>query len=182
MNKDGLKGKTAVVTGGGGVLGRAMAAALARSGARVALIGRTPTPLEEASEELKSLGAESLAVPADVLDERACRRACGYVTKEFGAVDILVNAAGGASPKASTEIEQILLLGKDRGGNPEKDYSESERIRHSDERSLGENPGDSVTRETRAARRKPLHPLPGTTLISVPSWMCLSMPSGERPI
>ena len=108
MDGNGLKGKAAVVTGGGGVLGRAMAVALARSGAKVAVIGRTRGPLDEAVEEFRTFGADGLAVVADVLDEEACRRARGRIADRFGCVDILVNAAGGASPAASTDVEQIL--------------------------------------------------------------------------
>ena len=103
-----ISGRAAVVTGGGGVLGRSMAEALASAGARVAVLGRTTSGLEKTAEAIRMAGGACLAVQADVMDEGDCRVARDRVIAEYGRIDILVNAAGGASPSASTETEQIM--------------------------------------------------------------------------
>ena len=63
---DANRGKVVLVTGGGTGIGRATATAFARTGARVAICGRRPQPLEEARMELEGAGAECLAIPCDV--------------------------------------------------------------------------------------------------------------------
>ena len=106
-----VAGKSIVVTGGGGVLGRAMAGALVSGGAKVALLGRTQSVLDEAAGEINKInsaeGKEAIAVPCDVLDESSCRGAREIVVGKLGGVDALINAAGGASPAASTGSEQL---------------------------------------------------------------------------
>jgi len=116
-----VEGKSIVITGGGGVLGRAMARALVNGGAEVALLGRTRSVLDEAVSEInRSDGKEvnkkinknirsgdAIAVRCNVLDESSCRTARETVIKQFGKVDALINAAGGASPEASTGTEQL---------------------------------------------------------------------------
>ena len=106
-----VEGKSVIITGGGGVLGRAMAKALVSGGAKVALLGRTQKVLDEAVEEISgsigSAGCSAIAVRCDVLDESSCKSARDTVLKEFGKVDALINAAGGASPAASTGTEQL---------------------------------------------------------------------------
>ncbi|HWP96328.1 MAG TPA: SDR family NAD(P)-dependent oxidoreductase [Syntrophomonadaceae bacterium] len=61
-----LKGKVALVTGGGTGIGRGAALALAKDGAKVAVMGRRLSPLEETVEEIKLLGGSALACPGDV--------------------------------------------------------------------------------------------------------------------
>ena len=68
-----LEGRTAVVTGGTGVLGRAMAMALAMAGALVGVLGRRRGLAEEVAAQIKARGGEAMALPADVLDH-SCRR------------------------------------------------------------------------------------------------------------
>src|SRR5215211_4625828 len=63
---DANAGRTAIVTGGGTGIGRATAVELARTGARVAICGRRPEPLEDARAELEAVGREVLAEPCDV--------------------------------------------------------------------------------------------------------------------
>ena len=89
-----LVGRTAVITGAGRGIGRAIALGLAREGARVALIARTRSELESAAEEVRKAGGQAMVVTGDVSrseDVEACFAAVG---RELGAVDILVNAAG----------------------------------------------------------------------------------------
>ncbi len=90
-----LTGKIAVVTGATGMLGSEMALALARSGARVALLGRREEKASSLARELESEGAEALALPADVLDRSQLEGAKIVLLRRWGWVDILVNAAGG---------------------------------------------------------------------------------------
>ena len=89
----GLTGRTAVVTGGSSGIGRAMAGALGRAGARVVLVARRPGPLDEAVTELTADGVEAGAVAVDLADRAALTAATGTIISRYGAPDILVNAA-----------------------------------------------------------------------------------------
>ena len=89
----GLDGQVAVVTGGTGVLGSAMAAGLAAAGARVAVLARRAP---EAAED-------RLALTADVLRREELIAARERVLEHWGRVDVLVNAAGGNTPGATLE-------------------------------------------------------------------------------
>lgn len=97
----GLHGQVAIVTGGGGVLGSAMAAGLARAGARVALLGRRPHLIEAAAVAITDAGGEAISVPADVLDQSSLEAARDEVLRRWGRIDILLNAAGGNLPGAT---------------------------------------------------------------------------------
>jgi NAD(P)-dependent dehydrogenase (short-subunit alcohol dehydrogenase family) len=94
-------GRTAVVTGGTGVLGAAMARALAGCNANVVLVGRK---VERAQALIGSFAGSGrhLAIAADVLDRPALEEARRRVVAEHGQVDILVNGAGGNDPRATT--------------------------------------------------------------------------------
>jgi len=96
-----LSGETAVVLGGTGVLGGAMADALAQAGARVAIIGRSAERGAEAVRRIEAAGGTALFQPADALDPDSLARARDAVTAEWGAVSVLVNAAGGNRPDAT---------------------------------------------------------------------------------
>ncbi|MGH9470968.1 MAG: SDR family NAD(P)-dependent oxidoreductase [Terriglobia bacterium] len=89
-----LEGKIAVITGASKGLGKAMALALGAAGASVALVARTPGPLQEAENAVKQLGSEARAFPADVGREEDVRRVEDAVMRTFGAVHILINNAG----------------------------------------------------------------------------------------
>jgi NAD(P)-dependent dehydrogenase (short-subunit alcohol dehydrogenase family) len=89
-----LDGKVAIVTGGGRGIGRAVALALARSGAAVALTGRSREHLERVVAEVQSSGGIALAIPGDVADAEAVQSTVARVRAERGAIDILVNNAG----------------------------------------------------------------------------------------
>jgi NAD(P)-dependent dehydrogenase (short-subunit alcohol dehydrogenase family) len=96
LEKFRLDGKTAVVTGGGTNLGKAMSHALARAGADIVVAGRTPGPLEATVAELKAVGRRAIAVPTDVTDSLQVKRLVDTAVDAFGAVDILINNAGAA--------------------------------------------------------------------------------------
>jgi NAD(P)-dependent dehydrogenase (short-subunit alcohol dehydrogenase family) len=101
----GLDGLVAVVTGGSGALGSAIARALAGAGARVALLGRRRDPLVAVAHELD----DSLVVTADVLSADELRAAAGEVVARWGRIDIVVNAAGGNVPAATLDDRQTVL-------------------------------------------------------------------------
>jgi NAD(P)-dependent dehydrogenase (short-subunit alcohol dehydrogenase family) len=101
-----LTGKTALITGGTGVLGTAMAKGLADAGANTVILGRRKESGDELVTSIKSLGARSMFVKADVLDATDLLAAKQKVLDEFGTIDILVNAAGGNLPGAVIMPEQ----------------------------------------------------------------------------
>ncbi len=91
MNLFDLKGRTALVTGGNGGIGLGMAKGLAAAGARVAIAGRDKA---KSAASLKELGSSSVAVEADLRDEKACRAMVEEAAQRLGRLDILVNNAG----------------------------------------------------------------------------------------
>jgi NAD(P)-dependent dehydrogenase (short-subunit alcohol dehydrogenase family) len=101
-----LEGQVAVVTGGTGVLGGAMARGLARAGARVGVLGRRREKAEAAVQTIEADGGEALALPADVLDRGQLEAAREAVVERWGRLDVLVNAAGGNMPSATLEPGQ----------------------------------------------------------------------------
>lgn len=101
-----LKGKVAVVTGGSLGIGRAVAAALASEGVRVAIVARTLETLERAAREIgEETRSEVLAIPADVRRTEDVNAAMDKVASRFGRIDILVNGAAHPGGLVRTEIE-----------------------------------------------------------------------------
>lgn len=96
-----LDGRVAVVTGGTGVLGGAMARGLAAAGAKVAVVGRRAEIAAAVASEIEQAGGEAMALPADVLDRASLDAACEALMERWGRVDALVNAAGGNMPQAN---------------------------------------------------------------------------------
>lgn len=94
MNPFDLSGRAAVVTGGNGGIGLGMARGLAKAGANVAIAGRNAEKNAAAVRELQALGAQVLAIEADVTVEEDCRRLVEATAARFGRLDILVNNAG----------------------------------------------------------------------------------------
>jgi NAD(P)-dependent dehydrogenase (short-subunit alcohol dehydrogenase family) len=96
MNR--LQGKVMLVTGGSRGLGRAMALAFAREGASLALCARGESALAAVGAECSGLGADVLAVPADIADEGDRERLVALALDRFGRVDVLVNNASTLGP------------------------------------------------------------------------------------
>lgn len=119
FRKDVLAGKTTVITGGGTGLGRSMALRLAGLGARVAVLGRRPEPLERTVREIRDLGGQAAAAPCDVRDPAAVKAAFDAVEAGLGPANQLVNNAAGnflcasedLSDNAFNSIVQIVLYG-----------------------------------------------------------------------
>jgi citronellol/citronellal dehydrogenase len=104
LRPDANAGKVALVTGGGTGIGRGAARALAASGARLAICGRRPEPLEEVRAELEAEGCECLALPADIREPDEVDRLVGSVRERLGPIDLLVNNAGGQFSAPAEEI------------------------------------------------------------------------------
>jgi ketoreductase len=89
-----LDTKVALVTGGGTGIGKAIAAALSKNGAKVAVASRSSTHIEQAAKELSGHGRTVIAVPMDVRKKADVQRAVAEVVARWGAIHILVNNAG----------------------------------------------------------------------------------------
>ena len=89
-----LKGKTAIVTGGGTGLGRGIALRFGVEGANVVVSGRRPAPLAEVAQKIGAGGARALAVPGDVTEPADVKRLVKTAVDTFGQLDVLVNNAG----------------------------------------------------------------------------------------
>src|SRR5437660_12418970 len=96
-----LSSETAVVVGGTGVLGGAMAEALARAGARVAVVGRSAERGQERVRAIEAAGGRAMFQSADALDRDSLARARDAIAAKLGTVSVLVNAAGGNRPDAT---------------------------------------------------------------------------------
>lgn len=100
-----LKGKTIVVTGGGGILCSAMAEGLAADGARISILNRTLEKGERVAERIRSAGGEAVAIQCDVLSVESLKKAKAESETAFGPCDILINGAGGNDPRGTTTKE-----------------------------------------------------------------------------
>ena len=90
-----LSERVAVVTGGTGAIGAALARGLAQSGARVAVLARGEAALERTVLQLTDDGYDAIGVRADVLDAKLLKQGRDEILERFGTIDILVNCAGG---------------------------------------------------------------------------------------
>jgi citronellol/citronellal dehydrogenase len=104
LRADANAGRVALVSGGGTGIGRATALELAATGARVVICGRREEPLARVRGELEGLGGECLAVPADLREPEGVERVVDAALERFGAVDVLVNNAGGQFTAPAEEI------------------------------------------------------------------------------
>jgi NAD(P)-dependent dehydrogenase (short-subunit alcohol dehydrogenase family) len=104
-----LSDHVAVVTGGGGVLGMAMARGLGAAGARLVLIGRRQGLLDAGVEQLAAAGVEAIGIAADALNPSSLAAAAAQIDVHFGRLDILVTAAGGNRPEAVVFGERDLF-------------------------------------------------------------------------
>ena len=100
-----VRGSTAVITGGSGVLGSVMALALAKAGVRVAILSLHAASSAKVVEAIQAENGEAIGIACDVLQRTDLEHACTEVLKTFGPIDILINAAGGNSPQATTSAD-----------------------------------------------------------------------------
>jgi len=98
-------GKVVVVTGAGGLICGAMAAAFARSGAKVAALDLNEDAVKKLADELKAEGCICEGYKANVLEPEALEQVHQAVLRDLGPCDILVNGAGGNNPRATTDNE-----------------------------------------------------------------------------
>jgi NAD(P)-dependent dehydrogenase (short-subunit alcohol dehydrogenase family) len=103
-----LEDKVCVITGGAGVIGRAICEALAANGIKTAIIDLKLDAAEEMAGNLTGrYGTKCIGVKANVLDKESLIKAKDLIHDKLGSIDILINGAGGNSPDATTRLEQI---------------------------------------------------------------------------
>ncbi len=102
-----LAGKTAAVTGGGGVLCSCMAKALAECGANVAVLDLKKEAADAVANAIVKAGGIAMAADCNVLEKDSLERANKEICDRFGGIDILVNGAGGNHPKGTTSKEHL---------------------------------------------------------------------------
>ena len=96
-----LDGETAVVIGGTGALGGAMAEALAGAGAKIAVVGRSAERGNQRVQSIESAGGTAIFQSADALDKASVTAARDAIIEQLGPASILINAAGGNHPDAT---------------------------------------------------------------------------------
>ena len=101
-----IKGRTAVITGGTGVLGGAMATGLAQAGANVVVLGRKKENGEAVLKQIRDKGKDAMFVQADVLDADQLSAAKEQILRAHKTIDILINCAGGNMPGATIMPDQ----------------------------------------------------------------------------
>ncbi|MCB9259865.1 MAG: SDR family oxidoreductase [Ignavibacteriales bacterium] len=108
LSFDDLKDKVVVLTGGGGVIGAVLAKGLAKVGAKLAILDIKKEFADKVADQVRSeFGTEVIGVEANVLDKSSLQEAKKVVLEKYPQVDILINGAGGNSPKATTKEEFI---------------------------------------------------------------------------
>ena len=101
-----LDGKRAAVIGGGGVLAGAMSGALARAGAKVAVLDLNPEAAQARADEIAKAGGEALAIRIDAASKADLAAACRQIDAAWGGTDILINAPGLNSATPFFEITE----------------------------------------------------------------------------
>jgi gluconate 5-dehydrogenase len=104
-----LDGRVAVVAGGGGAIGAAIAEALGTAGANAVIVGRSAERAEASANRVRATGADALGIAADVTDPGACERAVAETLDRFGRLDIIVNAVGGGAGKVIHDAQDYPL-------------------------------------------------------------------------
>jgi len=106
--KTDLSGKTAVVTGAGGILCGMFAKALAAAGAKVAVLDLNEAAAESVAEEIRAEGGVAKAYKCNVLEKESLENCHAAVLADLGPCDILINGAGGNNPRATTDMEYYM--------------------------------------------------------------------------
>ena len=104
---DDLKGRNCVITGGFGILGMALTRGLAEAGVNLAVISRSKDNPARGEAIAKEFGVKCLGISASTLDKAALVAARDEIHEKLGKIDILINCAGGNSPKATCQVEQM---------------------------------------------------------------------------
>ena len=104
---DDLKGRNCVITGGFGILGMALTRGLAEAGVNLAVISRSADNPANGEAIAKEFGVKCLGISASTLDKEALIAARDLIHEKLGKIDILINCAGGNSPKATCKVEQM---------------------------------------------------------------------------
>lgn len=105
---DDLNNKVCVITGGAGVLGTVIAKGLASVGVITAIVDINKEMAEKVASEIeKESGTKSIGVEANVLDKASLQKAKQEINNKLGKINLLINGAGGNSPKATTQLEKI---------------------------------------------------------------------------
>lgn len=116
MVHENLKGRVAVVTGGGGVLCADFAKSLAKQGVKVAILDLNEAAAQKVADEINDDGGVAIAVGCNVLEKDSMENARNVIAEKLGTCDILLNGAGGNNPKGTTTketLEKIDLIEKD---------------------------------------------------------------------
>ncbi len=108
MNDLNLKNKVAVITGGAGVICSTMAKSLAAQGVKTVILDlNKEAAVKVAAEIEEEFKTQSIGLSANVLEKASLEEALNEIHNKFGAIDILVNGAGGNSPAATTKVEKM---------------------------------------------------------------------------
>ncbi len=116
MVHENLKGRVAVVTGGGGVLCAGFSKTLAKQGVKVAVLDLNEEAAQKVADEINADGGTAIAVACNVLDKESMENARKIINEKLGTCDILLNGAGGNNPKGTTTketLQKVDLLEKD---------------------------------------------------------------------
>ena len=113
FNHDNLKGRVAVVTGGGGVLCGGFAKDLARQGVKVAVLDLRLDAAQKIADEITAEGFEAIGVACNVLEKDSLEAARAEINEKIGTCDILINGAGGNHPSGNTTKEKFELADLD---------------------------------------------------------------------
>jgi len=104
-----LKNKVAVITGGGGALGGCVAKSLSQSGVKIAILDLTQESVKRTVDTIVKGGGIAIGFVADVLSQESIETVSKQILKEWGRVDILLNAAGGNMPGATIAVDQTIF-------------------------------------------------------------------------
>ena len=110
FNQPNLKGRVAVITGGGGVLCAGFAKTLASQGVKVAVLDLNEAAAKKVADEINADGGTAIAVGCNVLDQQSMKEARKIVNEKLGTCDILLNGAGGNNPKGTTTKETLEMI------------------------------------------------------------------------
>ena len=102
-----LDGQAAIITGAGRGIGRAIALAYAREGARLALAARSPEELAQTAAEVSRQGGQAVVIPTDVTDPAQTQRLADAAVAQWGRIDLLVNNAGISGPVGPLQDNDI---------------------------------------------------------------------------